>query len=114
MDFPMKTSDFPWLCKRLPEGMKDDFFSVDPPKELSASSLAQEPSHRCEFGDRVPLGQAFCEAWGEPTALEGAGKGRMKVGDLGLVHSVDLFVYPLVNSGKRISHSYPIYRWFTY
>ena len=41
------------------------------------------------------------------TALEGAGKGRMKVGDLG-VHSVDLFVYPLVNSGKRISHSYPI------
>ena len=28
----------------------------------SASSLAQEPSQRCEFGDRVPLGQAFCEA----------------------------------------------------
>ena len=36
------------------------------------------------------------------TALEGAGKGRMKVGDLGLVHSVDLFVYPLVNIYKKL------------
>lgn len=36
----------------------------DAAKELSASSLAQEPSHRCEFGDRVPLGQAFCEDFG--------------------------------------------------
>ena len=45
------------------------------------------------------------------TALEGAGKGRMKVGDLGLVHSVDLFVYPLVNIYKKLWKGPPCYQW---
>lgn len=33
-----------------------------------------DPSHRCAFGDRVPLGHAFCEERGGPGA-EGAVQG---------------------------------------
>ena len=31
-------------------------------QEIPPSSLAQSQGHRCDKGDRVPLGQAFCEA----------------------------------------------------
>lgn len=33
----------------------------DAAKEIPPSSLAQNQGHRCDKGDRVPLGQAFCE-----------------------------------------------------
>ena len=86
--------------------MKDDFFQWIPEGALCFQPWRKSP--------RIAASSATACRWARPsarpegaTALEGAGKGRMKVGDLG-VHSVDLFVYPLVNSGKRISHSYPI------
>ena len=58
MDFPLKHSDFPWLCESLPEGNLTNFplnhnvpmvfrwFSYTVPPSLSASFVATLPNLR--------------------------------------------------------------------